>query len=363
MATLLALTSPFKEDEFAKIYVEQLDFVPNELRGYAKVGVTKSAMNAFAGINAAVKSVQPEMQRAYGEGSYFEEVGFIGSNRSAQEVMQNPSIERVDLYVGEFNHNINVDPSHSHYTPGDIQGDVASLLQAKPKTEHLTVAVDCTIDFIHSDKAKQLLERFSKEIKEGKLNFVFFRSGQKFDMLGMDNYYGGAFFMINNGAEYWKGFDDLLSRDSFKTDSLSQQWFCLINQCAPQATDAYRKQIFDNTRMILSQMPEVLKPGNNDEVRISTVAQGMDPCFIDIKLTGKKIKSWDIEELLYPKFIEHQAKIHFRGSFGFYHANVNFINGPGGKVNVRINPGLNPEEVQYIVDFLKELAEKVKSLS
>lgn len=74
------------------------------------------------------------------------------------------------------------------YEVGDIIGEVEALLAAKPETERLTIAVDETIDYVRSEQVTRLLERFSKEIKEGKLNFVFFRSGQKFDMLGIDNY-------------------------------------------------------------------------------------------------------------------------------------------------------------------------------
>jgi hypothetical protein len=41
----------------------------------------------------------------------------------------------------------------------------------------MTVAIDCTIDKYHSENVKELLQAFEKEVKEGKLNFVFFRSG------------------------------------------------------------------------------------------------------------------------------------------------------------------------------------------
>ncbi len=360
IATLLALTSPFKEEEFSKIYQKQLSFIPKVLKNFVKAGISKSAMNTFAGINATIKSQQPDLQRVYGSNSYFETVGFIGANRSVAEVIENPAIQHVDLYVGEFNHNINTNQEHNEYVVGDIQGEVESLLKAKPKTEHLTVAVDCTIDYIHSNKVEALLKHFSLQIQAGKLNFVFFRSGQKFDMLGMDNYYGSNFYMINNGSDHWKGFNDLLKHDAYKTDPLSVQWFCLVNKCAPQATDAYRRQIFDNTREILNQVPLSLKPGNNPHVKVCTVSQEMDPCFIDIKLLSPKLATSEIESMLYQRFIDQQAKIHFRGSFGFYHTNVNFIPDQDGRVNIRINPGLNPDEVKLIIDFLKELADRIE---
>ena len=173
-----------------------------------QVGIGKSAMKVFSGINAALlqNNQGGKVERTYGDGSYFEEVQFIGENRSTQDILANANLKKIDLYVGEFNHNINIDPNHTTYKGSDILGDVEKLLKAKPDTEHLTVAVDETIDFVNSNKTQQLLERFKDEIKSGKLNFVFFRSGQKFDMLGMDNYYGSPFYMINNGGQQWKNF-------------------------------------------------------------------------------------------------------------------------------------------------------------
>jgi len=199
IATLLAITTPFNENDFSEIFNQQLYHVPPELRNFVKSGITKSAMNTFAGINAAIISQQPHLERVYGKGSYFEEIQFIGDQRSTEEVLENPKIDHVDLYVGEFNHNISLDQNLNEYQATDIIGEVEALLAAKPNTEHMTVAVDCTIDFLHSKRANTLLEHFSKEIQEGKLNFVFFRSGQKFDMLGMDNYYGAPFYMIKMG--------------------------------------------------------------------------------------------------------------------------------------------------------------------
>lgn len=361
LATLLAIVSPFKENDFPAIYKKQLDCVPSELAPFVKVGIAKSAMNIFAGINAAVKSGYPDLQRVHEAHSYYEEVNLIGANRTTADVLANSEIKRVDLYVGEFNHNINIDPTLQRYRPGDIQGEVDALLKAKPDTKHMTVAVDCTIDFIHSDKAKALLTHFSKEIKDGKLNFVFFRSGQKFDMLGMDNYYGGTFFMVNNGAAHWKPFDDLLTHDAFKTDPLSIQWFCLVNKYAPQATDAYRRQIFTNTRQVLDRVPEILLPGGNPHVRVNKVDAAMDPCFIDIKVSKNWMSDDEIEVLFHHTFASHKAKSHTRSSFGFYHPNLLAIKDTEGRMSIRVNPGLDPAEVGVHVEFLEELAKRVEA--
>ncbi len=361
MATILSLASPFKEGDFQKIYKAKLTIVPENLRKNLKVGVNKSAMNTFAGINAAVQKLNSKPEKVYGENSYFEAVAFIGDNRSTCDVVGNKDINSVDLYAGEFNHNVNISMDHDHYLAGAVINDVELLLKEKVDTKHLTVAIDVTIDFVNSPKAEELLKHFSKEIEDGKLNFVFFRSGQKFDMLGMDNYYGAPFWMVNNGGDQWKGFDKLTTSDAYKTDPVSVQWFCLVNKYASQALDDYRRQIFKNARTILDDVPDELKPGasTDQQIRISTVADDMEPAFIDIKILNDlpAITENRLEKLLLAKFAEKGLKIHSKASFGFYHPNINVINSKEDRTprNFRINPGLNAEENQIIIDFLKEI--------
>lgn len=360
IATILALTSPFKEGDFQEIYTDKLDVVPQQFRDYVKAGVAKSAMNTFIGVNAVVKQMNPALERVHGDGTYFEEVAFLGQNRSTREVMENNSVSSVDLYVGEFNHNIDIHLSTDNYRAGNINNEIRQILTDKRDTKHLTVAVDVTIDFFNSPHVKELLEEFSKEIEEGKLNFVFFRSGQKFDMLGMDNYYGGPFWIINNGGGQWSGFDRLTTSNTYKTDPLSMQWFCLANKYASKSLDDYRGQIFHNARSILNEVPADLKTGGKfaGQVRISTVDEGMQPSFVDIKVLDRKCGTIvdNMKQALAARFAAEGVKMHQRSSFGFYHANWNVIpafHDDNGVRNVRINPGLNPEENRIILDFIK----------
>jgi hypothetical protein len=360
IATILAITSPFKEEDFQDIYRARLDIVPDQFKDKVKAGVTKSAMNTFTGINAAVREINPALERAHGKGAYFEEVGYLGENKTTQDILNNSEIKSIDLYIGEFHHNIDIHMDHDHYTPGAVGAEIKQLLDQKKDTKHLTVAIDCTIDFINSPHAKALLEEFSKEIEDGKLNFVFFRSGQKFDMLGVDNYYGSSFWMVNNGGTQWKSFDRLTTSDAHKTDSLSMQWFCLANKYAPKSLDDYRGRIFANARSILNQVPADFKSGGQyaDRIRVSTVDEEMQPSFIDIKILHPNCAniSEKMKERLAERFAKAKAKVHARSSFGFAHANLNIIAdgyGDGGPRNVRINPGLNPEENQIILDFIQ----------
>lgn len=368
IATLLMLSSPFKEKDFQEIYKTSLaDVVPDELKGNIKAGVAKSAMNVFVGVNAAVQQMNSSAERVHGEGVYFEEVTVLGKNREIQEVLNDPNVSSVDLYVGEFNHNINLHLNHDHYMPGAVKEEIRQILSNKNlKTKHLTVAIDVTIDFINSPRAKELLEEFSKEIKDGTLNFVFFRSGQKFEMFGIDNYYGGPFWMVNNGDKQWKNFEKLTTSDTYKADPLSVQWFCLSNKYAPQSLDDYRRQIFNNSASILKDTPADFKKGGKyaNEVRISTVDNGMQPNFIDIKVLHPRCGTVGgyMEKRLIERFAKAGIKIHKRASFGFYHANLNVIEAyhdDRGKRNIRINPGLDDKENKIILDFIKEDIPKI----
>ncbi len=365
MAALLTIFIPFDYEDFPGIYKScLLEVIPEELADYVKIGLTKSAMNTFAGISTALRKNIENPVRIFDPGSHFEIVQSIGESYCFDKVLKNKEILQVDLYVGEFNHNVKLLSTHKEYTPGDLIKEVTTLLEAKPHTKHLTVAVDSTIDFVSSPKAKAVLQHFSEDIRVGKLNFVFFRSGQKFDMFGMDNYYGSPWYMINNGASHWNTFDVLTSDEVFKTDFLTNQWFCLVNKYAPKEVDEYRKAIFDNAKEVLKHVPEILLPEGNPKIRICTVAEGMEPGFIDIKCFGDHSEriAHSLERYIYKLFTEKNLKIHSRGGYGYINPNVNlFIGGLERDSDVRyttmrLHPGINPEENLLLINFLKEVA-------
>lgn len=360
---LLFILSPYDQKDFQKIYLNSLtDHIPTNVLCQIIPGLTKCGMNSFAAILAAVYKSTPNPELTYGSGVYTESWGHIGKNRSLSSVIQNPTIDTVDFYLGEFNHNISIHLDVDKYEASDVIQEVKTLLEAKPNIKHLTVAIDGTIDFHISEQSKHLLESFAEEIKIGKLNFVFFRSGQKYDMLGMDNLYGSPFWVLNNGGEQWSHFHTLGENPAFTADPLSLQWFCLLYEFAPQATDIYRRQIFSNVREILKHVPRSLTPGQNANIKICQVDEGMQPSFIEIKVLadrGAKVAD-EIKELFLSKFVEKGLKAHARASFGFFHPNINIIGSSlnGEPRNVRLNPGLDPQEIPVFIEFLNELAQK-----
>lgn len=362
LTTLLLLFSPFDTNAFSQIYRHYLSPVIPTILEPQTVGIGKSAMNVFAGINAVVMEKNPKPVRICGAHSYYEEAELVGGNKTLNQVLEDASIQKVDLYLGEFYHNIDVDPSHTNYKKGTILQDIYAIFKEKPATDNLTVAIDATLDIVHSQDLNLLLKTFSKEIREGKLNIVVFRSGQKFDMMGMDNYFGSVFYTINNRMRKWDGFDKLKTASTFHTDPLSQQYFCWMAESGPENLDLYKMQIFENSQEILKMVPNALKPAPRRPVSISSFEKGVKTPFIELNINIKDpVERDDFRRWAETRFMElftsTETLVYRRGSFGFAHPNLTWI-----EPKMRINPGLDPNENILYKKFFKDVARKVKEL-
>lgn len=373
LATLLELLAPFKEDDFEAIYQKELlgHSVPETLKTYLSAGLAKAAVNIFSGIIAAVReskgytqnvSQVSDIESVRGRSTYYEQATHL--KYDFDELEKLPEGCFIDLYHGQFNTNVDVGSTLTEYRRVDISADINHLLEKGRAASHLTVAVDITIDEFYSSNVKELLMRFDSEIKSGRLNFVFFSSGQKFYTLGIDNYYGSTFYMVNNGASHWNSFKHLEKRPSLKIDSLSRQWFCLCTKYAADALEGYRRLIFQNTRYVLDRIPSTLAPGalQKQILRVNKVYQDMTPCFVDLKVLGNPQEQEKVSSELFLKFFEEMGKrkimVYSRASFGFYHQNFAVFGPLDDKARtVRLNPGINPEENEALVGYFKSLAQ------
>lgn len=360
LTSLLELTKPFTEADYAVIAKTPFDHIPEALAPLMEARLGKTAVNTFAGLNAAVIEMNNNPVKIAGGGLYYEETGFLGG-KYLEEVLADASIKKVDFYACQFNPNIDIDDQCHHYASDPVEKNIRSIFEKKPDTDQLTVAVDITIDYANSERMQTLLKSFEKEILEGKLNLVFFRSGQKFDIMGMDNYYGSPFFVVNNRDAKWTPFQKVLDNPGHRTDPLSLQWFTLMNKYAVKELDDYRRQIFINTRDLLKQIPQKMlwnarKP---NQTHISTADEGMDACFIDIKLKGRfhRFRSIALIAQFFKRCLDAGIKAHTRASFGFYHPNCILIsvNAEKGSSSLRINPGLNPKDNEAILKFIQDL--------
>jgi hypothetical protein len=357
LATLLELSLPYMPEDFSAIYLKQLEIIPHKLWPFIKAGLGKTAETVFAEVNVAVKAQNPNSVSAWCDWFYYEHMQLLGNNQKLKSVLQDEGIDHIDLYGCTFNPSIESDYLNTNYVQHNLIADIERILQEKPNTEHLSVAIDCTNDYVNSEKLQQLLNHFEAQICEGRLNIVVFGSGQKFDMLGMDHFYGSPFYVINNGADQWKPFDKLFTEEVHTTDKLSAQWFCLLYEFAPKSVDEFRFLFFANNRHVLENIPEQLSPTNKRSITVSKADAKAELTFIDIKVKGlfHRVVASVLVGVSQLYAVKNKVKASIRGSFGFLHPNATLIFS-SNSTTLRLHAGILQSDNRYIIEFLHSLA-------
>lgn len=363
LSSLLEIFSPFKSDDFSAIYRNLLTSIPSRLAPLTSYGVHSSGMTSLTGIiKAAEKTLGKTPRVLYGENTYFECINAAkkASNAISIEEASEEDWKEVDLILAQFN------PVLKRVDLNPIQYRVEKIAEALHKSlnsrqeKPLTLALDCTLDFINSPRVERLLAEFQEEIERGALNIVCYRSGLKFDLFGMDNYSGAPFYMMHNRDAKWACFDAFLTDPVLQADRLSFNWFCLAYQSAAPQLELYRKQIFENTRALLNRVPARLFKTNVD-YRIVPVEQGADPAFLDIKITGPlhQIRGPAlVGGSLYLNCMEAGHPIFYRPSLGFYHPNYTMIFSEECST-IRLTLGLDPDQI----DVLAKCFEAIDALN
>jgi hypothetical protein len=346
LTSLLEVFSPFTSEDFPAIYRDLLTSIPTPLKPFTFCAVHASGMTSLAGIFKAVKP----LRILYGENTYFECV------KAAEKISKASSVEEAteedwkeaDLILAQFNPVLKrSDIKIPEYRVEKISQTLHKSLNAR-QGKPITLALDCTLDYINSPRLAQLLHEFQKQIEIGSLNIACYRSGIKFDLFGMDNFAGAPFYMIHSAKQ--PSFDILLTDPVLQTDRLSLNWFCLAYKTIAPQLELYRKQIFENTRELLNKMPPTLYHMQSD-YRIVPFAPDADPTFIDIEISGPlhQIRGATlIGGYLYLKSMEGGHPLFFRRSFGFSHPNFGILFGKES-TTIRLTLGLDPTQVDLFV--------------
>lgn len=358
LSALLEILRPYTSEDFSRIY-RDLIALPAPLESLTSYGIHHSGMTCFAAIVKAVEKEAGCVHALYGENTYFEcakALGKLARSSARADTATEEEWQRANLLLVQFNPAVRIDLDHEQYKLEQIENTIRKSLRCRNGAP-LTLALDGTLDLIVSPRVTQLLNTFSTEIAAGALTVVVFRSGTKFDLLGMDNYSGAPFFIIRNGKP---AFDFLLTQPALQCDPLSLNWFSLAYHSIAPQLEQYTQQIFANTRSLLAKVPKALER-KNGHYRIVPMTADADPAFVDIKVTGplQKIKA---AALVIPYlFLESMKKnqpIFHRPSLGFYHPNVSVIFGEECST-VRLTLGLDPAQV----DIFAQCFETLSSLS
>jgi len=354
LTALIEVFSPFTAKDFPAIYQKVLKKIPAPLKPLTSFSIHASGMTSMAGVLHATEKVCKAPPRIiFGDNTYYEclMIGDHVSNCVPIEEASEEDWAQVDLILAQFNPALkrtHLEPTE--YKIEQVAETVAKALKFREE-KPLVVALDCTIDYIDSSRAAALIETFQREIEEGRLNIICYRSGLKFDLFGMDNYCGAPFFTVHNDAEHWKPFDALLFDEALVTDPLSINWFCLAYKHAAPYLENYRKDIFDNTRSLLEKIPPRLFEADSP-YRVVAVDQETDLCFVDIKVTGPLhiVRGSALAGgLLYFKSMEKGFPIFYRRSIGFYHSNFAMLFSEEN-ATIRLTLGIDSEEVDLFVE-------------
>ncbi len=364
LSSLLEVFSPYEPLDFHPIHHNVLTVLPSSLSAITSCGIHASGMTSIAGVFKAVQRALNRPPRVlYGENTYFECIHMAEEIADASSILEakEEDWKEVDLLIAQFNpalKRIDLEPTEYHVE--NIAQTVRLALNARHE-KSLTLAIDCTLDYINSSRVKDLLNEFQEEILLGRLNVICFRSGLKFDLFGMDNYCGAPFFMIHNNDPKWSSFNTLLTEPVLQTDRLSLNWFCLAYEFAAPYLELYRKQIFDNTCTLLSKIPSRLFD-NQSKYRVVYCDRGADASFLDIKISGPhhQLKGAVlVGGCLSLKSMEEGHPIFYRPSLGFYHPNFTMLFSKEN-TTIRLTLGLDPSQVDVfthcfeLIDALNE---------
>ncbi|APR75969.1 Hypothetical protein A7982_01316 [Minicystis rosea] len=396
---ILEIVKPYHDADFERGVLGYLgDTIPNGLEAHAEV--YPSAMHTLASTLAAVEKQKGSnaLNIAVLADSYYESAGAIehaktydvvtldgttlkggkplgdgsftkaepdtgkkapgAEMKTVQKTLAEVGNKKIDVFLGEFRHNIS--GTSRVYAIEDLAHQVDQLFEKELVANQLTVVIDNTIDKLKSEHIERFLEHNRARIEGGELNVAIFRSAQKFDMLGMDNYYGG--FVVNvNDPKSFASFNER-SRDPVdRLKGLNRQGLTHTLTHMGRELDAYRAGLMANTKALYEKIPAGLKhdptatlPDGDirTEMRISMIEDDDRQVFLDIDFNPKGQAYYNafISEL--KAFIEaNNLPVDERSSFGFAVSNLTGLPKMG---KLRFNPGLErPEQLEQYADFFQ----------
>ena len=358
---ILAIACPYGDQALAEAVVQKLatGVSPSDLEK-PKIHLKASAMRCLSSILAACEEEKGkgQLKVAVSKHSYY-----YASNdnlklaKAHQLYVWDKTLDRhpvgpIDLFICEFHHNI-LDQCSS-YQPENVVEEIKAMVDKGLVANKFTVVIDTTIGFDQLHDVKELLEDESIKslIRAGKLNVVLLRSTQKFDMLGLDNFYGGLTTTFNTQQSFDK-FNARMNLPEDQLKGLNYQGLTHLQRYASFSIDAFRQGVMDNTQKLYRLLPPkaIYHQGSHNPMQMSQI---LDPqiFFLDIKFPHyPKSAEAFIRRLLQ---FTAQEKLFFttRPSFSFMNTNMTVIDGK----KMRFSLGLEDEKtLQRYADFFRSV--------
>lgn len=378
---ILLIMSPYKHDDYAEAVIQRLTnradpVVPAEM---THVYLKPSAMHTLASVLSGVEKLKGsnDLKVAVLKDTYYESSDALHNAKSysltvldgdkfnelihnedktvksgkGKEKEKDRSIPissafettpagPFDVFVCEMHHNISL--TRQTYSVEKIAQQVKMMNKAGLLANKFTLVIDSTIDVEKSSDIKALLNDpdIKKMIENKKLNVVITRSAQKFDMLGIDNYYGGVAITVNNPKAF-KAFNQRMNHKDDQLEGLNYQGLAHLESQCGDLIDQYKTEIMQNTQRLYKLLPKhtIYSENNENPIQVSKI-KDKKVVFLDIKFGdyNKTCAEFKKQFLLFAE--EEKLPFTTRASFGFSNTNFTVISGH----KFRLNPGLDSAE-------------------
>jgi hypothetical protein len=368
---ILVILEPHDSKVLENAIIEKLtkgnSLIP-QTQGKPKVHLKASAMRCVSSVLSSIeKQISKTVNVGIWSGCYYEyNKSFVNAkifkpesggpmdcdialNKNASHYQN----EKIDLFICEFNHNIN--NNIKDYKKENVAELIKLMFSKGFAAQQMTVVLDTTLDLECSEDIQQLLRdpEIQQLISNQQLNIVLVRSAQKFDMLGMDNYYGGIAISINDPI----GFADFNERMDHPDDQLlglSYQGLAHLHKYVGDSIDSYRKSIIQNTQTLFKAISKKLiyPDGNNKTSPIFFSKINEELPYLQINFCNFSLRKAFLEAL--EAYTEAENLIYdHRDSFGFLNMNQISLGDWNGRSSIRLTPGLESEEDinKYILFF------------
>ena len=378
---ILSIVEPYHPGDLEKAVLDKLSKGRNAVipRGYRKphVHLKASAMHAMASAIAGVERQKGTNQLnvvalkdCYYETAGSKDYGMLDRSQAHSlavldgDAFNAGGIDKafagtqvktpIDLFVCEFHHNISV--SRTDYKPENITAQLKAMAQKGMLADPCTIMIDTTINLERADDVHKFLADpdIKNMVDDGKLNIVLVRSAQKFDMLGMDNYYGGISICINDPAKFSE-FNKRMDDPQDQLTDINYQGLAHMQAHGKNSIDKYRQGIMENTQRLYSMLPQnaVYQKGTHNLMQISRI-EDERVVFLDIKFPDLPKAAQAFEDRLKQFALQEGLPLTTRASFGFANTNYTSI----GDEKKRLNPGLeDPKQLERYAAFF-EAAQK-----
>lgn len=371
---ILSIVAPYGETALAEAVTHKLTkgeqaILPENLSTPVVVTLQPSGMHGVASVLASVEAQKGHnnLHIALQKNSYYEIHKSVEEAKTyhlytldGEKMREGSSVDTalntkpqqpIDLFLCELHHNISLDLKEYH--PEDIISQIKGIVDSGNAATPLTVMIDTTINLEDSDELRALFSdvKIREWLESGKINIVLLRSTQKFDMLGIDNYYGGLVASVNKGGKDFAAFNDRIATPEDQLRGINYQGITHLQKCGGGYLDAYRRGIMDNTQKLYGKLPPAIIYSENSQnpVQVSRI-DSKTSCFLDIKFQEFLKTQKAFREALTRFLIAKELSVTSRPSFGFANTNMIVVK-DANLIKFRITPGLENES--FLDEFAK----------